>query len=473
MGDRQGRMRALKRNKSALELRKTDSSKREGAGAASSQGKRPSNKILDSVLDAVSIHSQSGELLRANEAMLALLGVSGDEARSIAFGDLAASPSLAAHLPARWLKALGGESVRFEWKMKRPRDGALLDVEVFLKKAELPTMDVVVVTVRDRTVRGRLEAQLKKFSRAVEQSPATVIITDTQGTIEYVNPKFTALTGYSFDEVMGQNPRILKSGETRPEVYRELWKTICAGKEWRGEFHNKKRNGELYWESGSISPIVEAGGVVTHFVGVKEDITARKAFEQELIRVNRALEEANRELERLSVTDGLTGIANRRYFDRLLEIEWERARRTRESIALIMADIDYFKPYNDHDGHLAGDECLRRVSAALRDCLRRSSDLVARYGGDEFAVLLPVTRAEGSRHVAELIQRRLTDLRLEHRSSPISDRVTMSIGAAATVPQDGQICSWLIEAADACLYEAKRQGRNQVRIAREGGPSAT
>ncbi len=126
--------------------------------------------------------------------------------------------------------------------------------------------------------------RLRKLSRAVEQSPVSVVITDTDGSIEYVNPKFTQVTGYSSDEVLGMNPRILKSGEVSPEVYREMWEMITAGREWRGEFHNRKKNGELFWEFASISPIFDERGQITHFVAVKEEITDRKRTEESLAR---------------------------------------------------------------------------------------------------------------------------------------------------------------------------------------------
>ena len=130
--------------------------------------------------------------------------------------------------------------------------------------------------------RERLLNELRKLSMAVEQSPATVVITDTQGKIEYVNPKFIRLTGYSPEEAIGQNPHVLKSGETPPAVYEELWKTILSGKEWHGEFHNKKKNGELYWESALIAPVKDGSGRIEHFIAIKEDITERKRAEQEL-----------------------------------------------------------------------------------------------------------------------------------------------------------------------------------------------
>ncbi len=141
---------------------------------------------------------------------------------------------------------------------------------------------------RDITDLKGTEETLRKLSRAVEQSPASIVITDTAGNIEYVNPKFTAVTGYSPEEALGKNPRILKSGELPPKQYRELWTTIVSGREWRGEFHNRKKSGELYWESASISPVRDANGDITHFLAVKEDITEHKR-NQERIRQQAAL----------------------------------------------------------------------------------------------------------------------------------------------------------------------------------------
>ncbi len=140
----------------------------------------------------------------------------------------------------------------------------------------------VLGTYEDISERKQAEEKVRKLSVAVEQSPASVVITDYEGLIEYVNPQFTALTGYSLDEVLGQNPRILKSGETSPETYKELWDTIKGGRKWHGEFHNKKKDGTLYWERALISPIRDDAGNITHFVGLKEDITVQKILEDQL-----------------------------------------------------------------------------------------------------------------------------------------------------------------------------------------------
>ena len=130
--------------------------------------------------------------------------------------------------------------------------------------------------------RKRAEEDLRKLSRAVEQSSTSVVITDKKGDIEYVNPKFTRITGYTLEEVVGKNPRVLKTDETSSEEYRELWETITSGNEWEGEFHNKKKNGQLYWEHTHISPVKNKDGGITHFLAIKEDITERKRIEEEL-----------------------------------------------------------------------------------------------------------------------------------------------------------------------------------------------
>lgn len=138
------------------------------------------------------------------------------------------------------------------------------------------------------------EEKLRILSRAVEQSPASILITDADGKITYINPKFSELTGYSAEEVLGQNPRFLKSGEMTSDYYKEIWQTIISGKEWFGEFHNKKKNGELYWEQASISPIFDPAGTITHFLAIEEDITGRKQTEKELINAKEKAEESNR-----------------------------------------------------------------------------------------------------------------------------------------------------------------------------------
>ena len=180
----------------------------------------------------------------------------------------------------------GSDSVHFFFQGRR-RDGSGIDLEVSGTRTRINGSDAVIGTLLDITQRKRAEAELSKLWRAVEQSPVSVVITDLSGRIEYVNPKFIEVTGYDESELIGQNPSILKSGNMAPEFYRDLWETVISGREWHGELHNRRRNGELFWESGSISAIKNPEGQITHFVGVKEDITERKLAIEQLRQVQK------------------------------------------------------------------------------------------------------------------------------------------------------------------------------------------
>ena len=185
------------------------------------------------------------------------------------------------------------------------------------------------------------------------------------------------------------------------------------------------------------------------------------------IRTNMAdLQKAAEKMRRLSLRDGLTGVANRRYFDEYLLQEWQRALRNRTSLALIMMDVDHFKRYNDTHGHLEGDRVLIEVARAARRTLQRPTDLVARYGGEEFVVILPDTGTNGARHVAQAIQQAVLDLKIPHGDSPVSPYVTISLGVAGlTLVPPASAPSFLVEAADQALYRAKEEGRNTYRLA--------
>ena len=175
-----------------------------------------------------------------------------------------------------------------------------------------------------------------------------------------------------------------------------------------------------------------------------------------------ALEEKNLELMRLSELDGLTSLANRRLFNNRLDQEWMRAIRNRKPLALAMFDVDWFKSYNDSYGHLQGDDCLKSIAKVLQQAARRPADLAARFGGEEFVMLMPETDLEGVRHVAETVRQGVQDLHLEHQASPADPFVSVSGGVAARVPVEGQAPEVLVEAADQALYHAKQSGRNRV-----------
>lgn len=200
------------------------------------------------------------------------------------------------------------------------------------------------------------------------------------------------------------------------------------------------------------------------FVAQRDRDAAFKALDA----ARRELEAKNAILERMSALDGLTGIANRRRFDETLLSEWRRARRDHTCIGLILIDVDFFKRYNDHYGHLAGDDCLRKVATALASTIRRPADLVARYGGEEFVALLPQTDRAGIETVAESLRASIESLAIAHAKSDVKDSVTISLGAALSLPQASETdeaAQTLIARADQALYEAKRGGRNRYAFA--------
>ena len=196
---------------------------------------------------------------------------------------------------------------------------------------------------------------------------------------------------------------------------------------------------------------------------LKSEMDRRKAREQRLLEVTRQLEEAVEKLNRLSSIDGLTGVANRRRFDEYISLEWSKGKRNIKPLSLIMIDIDYFKNYNDTYGHQAGDECLITVAATLKDVLRRPGDLVCRYGGEEFAVILPETPINGAVILAEKMCDLVQSKCIAHEKSQVCDCVTISLGVAATLPNKYLSPKDLIAGADTALYSAKHEGRNRIK----------
>jgi diguanylate cyclase (GGDEF)-like protein len=209
-----------------------------------------------------------------------------------------------------------------------------------------------------------------------------------------------------------------------------------------------------------------SGFIFTFLIGAYMRLAAVRSAEiEELVKARtRKLHETNDKLANLSMTDGLTNIANRRNFDSHLDVEWKRGIREQQPLTLMLIDIDCFKAYNDHYGHLQGDHCLRRVARKLQDQTSRPRDLVARYGGEEFALILPHTDC-AARSLGEQCRAAIESLALPHIASSISDKVTVSVGIASMVPQRGSQPDDLIAKADQALYHAKETGRNRVVLA--------
>lgn len=425
--------------------------------------------------------------------------------------------------------------------------------------------------LRDITERKRAEEKLRTLHAAVEQSPISVVITDIDANIEYVNPHFCAVTGYTPEEVTGKNPRMLQSGLTPHKTYLELWEKLTHGEVWNGELTNKRKNGQIYWEEAHFAPVKNGLGVLTHFVAAKTDITLRKQHETALLQSEARLRfilesspiavritnlesslvvfanqryaelidtERDRvlginpkqyyanpqdyaqvverlvdgtqitdklielfipnshtkqkwvlasywqlefqgepavlgwfyditdrksvedQIKHLAHFDPLTDLPNRTLFTDRLQHALTVARRDRTHLALMFIDLDKFKPINDGYGHHVGDQVLREVALRIQDCLRES-DTVARIGGDEFVVLLPMVESpQDATGVGEKIRHALNqpiELAGQHLS------ISSSTGVAI-YPEHGADEKQLVRNADTAMYYAKAAGRDNVKI---------
>lgn len=305
----------------------------------------------------------------------------------------------------------------------------------------------------DITERKRVDAELGRLFVAVEHSINVVLITDIKGRIEYVNAMFEEVTGYSKEEAIGKNPSILASGKTTHGEYEELWDTIKRGKTWRGIFKNKKKNGQLYWGNGFITPIRDENGAITHFLAIQEDVSEKVKAEERV--------------KYLTVYDELTNLCNRTSFMGQMN-HWliDKANHTRTAV-LLFIDIDGFRLINDTYGHGTGDIVLQRIAEIIRStsssrekrCTHSDEDkpLVGRLGGNEFAVFLPACNENDGMEVAEEIRKMLE----KHRFVEISSHLTASIGMAL-FPKDGNTVKELVTKADASLSYAKELGGNRI-----------
>lgn len=435
----------------------------------------------------------------------------------------------------------------------------------------------LIAQVDNITNRKIAEENLRKFKKAIESSSASIIITDKLGNIEYVNPKFSEITGYSFSEVLGSNPRFLKPKNKPSSDYKKLWDTILSGKPWQGEFLNVKKNGEYYWESAKISPIFNEKNEITHFVAVKNDITKEKEIKMFLyeskkryenlaqnipgvlfqfkissegeisipyaniatskilgispkdlkntpdffirnvhkddllefknafkisketltpfhwngrmvidnnikwLKIDSSVSKANdygllwdgvivditkekvneekikmlnEELKKISYTDALTGVFNRR---RIIEIGQEELIKTNGKLSLGMVDIDFFKKVNDTYGHVNGDVVLRTIADECSKLLGNEG-YFGRFGGEEFLFILPNKNVEEAYEIAEKMRILISNAIIKAGEYDIN--VTISIGVCQTT-----CCSDLnmtIKNADTALYKAKNNGRNRV-----------
>lgn len=403
--------------------------------------------LIEQASDAIFLVSPDGDLLDMNTAGCILSGYTREEILSARLQD--AMTNLLG-IPLRFDELEVGKVLLSEREVIR-KDGVRIWVEISATRLTDGNFQGIA---RDITQRRQAEQKLRQLSSAVEHGPASIVISDVKGRIEYVNTKFTEVNGFTLDEVLGKTPvDTFGSNELQEEAGTEHWQAIRKGEEWRGEMKHRRKNGETYYASVSISPITDANGVVTHFVSVSEDITVRKAIEEKIRRLNDGLRQ-------LAITDYLTNLYNRRYFMQRGAEEFKRSMRNKQPLSLLMLDVDHFKNVNDTYGHEAGDMALQQVAAVLKFNLRET-DILGRIGGEEFAVLLPDTKLDAAAMLAERICRSVESSLLSMPGQSLTISLTVSVGVAELSGVMSGIDD-MLRHADSALYHAKHDGRNRV-----------
>ncbi len=331
------------------------------------------------------------------------------------------------------------------------KDGRMITGQLSARMMAINGQLCMLSVTRDITERKAAEGQLRKLSQALEQSSDSVVITNADAKIEYVNEAFVRNTGFSREEAMGKNPRVLQSGKTPRETYSAMWDAMVHGRPWSGEFFNQRKDGTEYIEAAVLSPIRQPDGSITHYVAVKTDITAKK--------------NADERINSLAFFDPLTELPNRRLLlDRLQQAIVSSARSGRYG-AVLFIDLDNFKTLNDTLGHDIGDLLLQQTALRMVNCVREG-DTVARLGGDEFVLLLESLgeNAQDAATGAEAVGEKILDtLNQPYQLAGFTCHSSPSIGVTLFSDHPAGLED-LLKRADLAMYQAKEAGRNTLRF---------
>jgi diguanylate cyclase (GGDEF)-like protein/PAS domain S-box-containing protein len=302
---------------------------------------------------------------------------------------------------------------------------------------------------------GRVGSEPVDFRQLTEQNNDVIFKCSAEGIATYVSPSAQRVFGWTVEEMIGKGPEAFVLPEDMPVIAGAQAQHRGGDEATTMSYRMMRKDGTVLWVEAGARLIVDAATGRRELVIVMRDITERKLLEEQL--------------SLLAMTDGLTGMANRRAFDAALDNEWLRTKRSNGQLSLLLIDLDHFKAFNDRYGHQVGDDCLRAVASAIQLALRRPADLAARYGGEEIAIILPETDAAGAIKIAEDIRRAVRQLAIPHAGNAEgAGIVTMSTGAATALSLVGastQMPSALLQAADMALYKAKHNGRDRVETA--------
>jgi diguanylate cyclase (GGDEF)-like protein/PAS domain S-box-containing protein len=393
--------------------------------------------ITEQSFEGIVLLDNAGRFVLVNPKFCEIAGYSAAELKRMSVPSLL-PPNVT---PQLFYRALENESGVREVELVRS-GGNRVAVEISVAPVETTAEKLVLGIVRDVSARRRAQATMRQLSQAIEQSADTVLISNYEGIIEYVNPAFETVTGYSLADVMGKTPRIVKSGRHDGAFYRHMWTTIRSGHSFEHVFVNKRKDGSLYYEEKTITPLRSSAGQITHFVATGKDITDRMHTQERL--------------EFLAHHDPLTQLPNRSLFLDRLDRALARAAWHERLVGIMYIDLDRFKNINDTLGHDAGDEVLQSLTKRLLARVR-DGDTVARLGGDEFALLLDDIAS--SRDIVAIAKNLLETIQTPFTVGSQQFFLTASIGISL-FPHDGSDPRALLKHADVAMYRAKELGKN-------------
>lgn len=319
------------------------------------------------------------------------------------------------------------------------------EVYLFRLYAQQLSDTEIVISMQNITALKNKERELSSYLKLVDKN-ILISSTDLEGNITYVSQAFIRMSGYTKEELIGKTHRVIRHPDMPPHLFEELWATITENKVWHGELKSKKRDGGYFWSKMWIHPKYDENGIKIGYTGIRHDITDKKLIEE------------------ISITDALTQIYNRRYFDEMFPKIIQAAQRNNALIAFILMDIDHFKRYNDTYGHPKGDDALRQVAHAIKTSLKRGGDYCFRLGGEEFGVIFHPETIDKAAEFANTLRRTIEQMHIEHKNNSASPYVTVSMGMVCKPAHEIHTVLEMYNAADALLYEVKSQGRNNVAL---------
>lgn len=397
--------------------------------------------LIKNSYTGIIVHNKDS-ILYTNPQLEKITGYSSEELLNMNIWDVFLFDEKREEISSILERRFKGEMFTEEYKniSLRSKNGVIKVINAYSMTIEYEGEFVALSNIFDVTDMKKAEEQLQALSQIVEQTGDIIKMTDKKGIVNYVNDAFVSHSGFTRRDIIGRSSNILKSGNHDDEFYKQLWDTITKKDVFRGVFINKKKDGSLYHEEETITPIINNKNKITGYVSTGKDISERIELEKKL--------------SLLASTDTLTGLYNRRRFEEFFATELARAERHFNPIALIMFDLDHFKSINDTYGHDVGDDVLKDVAKVVQFNLRKT-DVFARWGGEEFIILAPETTEEQVKPLGEKLCHAIEQYDFE-----IVGKITASFGL--TVNEKDSTIDQMVKKADEAMYRAKANGRNQV-----------